>query len=135
MSRRRDTVQERAHELLDEWAQGPREDPPEERTQERVDGGVATMSTPERYAQVQGRFESLDRSVRHVYRMSIDLGEALWRHYGERLDEQECAEKSGLAVRTWRDRLYTARAAFLSAYKMAGGDAREKATEDVAMEG
>lgn len=116
--RRQDPVQKQAHELLDEWAQGPREDPPEERTEERVDGGTAPMSTPERYAQIQGRFESLDRSVRHVYRMSIDLGEAIWRHYGRRMDERECAEQSGLSLRTWRDRLYTARASFLSAYRM-----------------
>ena len=118
MSRRQSGVQQQAHELLDEWAQGPKEQAHDEQITERVDGGQRPMSAPERYFDTQGQFESLDRSVRHVYRMDRDLGLAIWRYYGERKDERECAEQASMAVRTWRDQLYTARAAFLAAYQM-----------------
>jgi len=113
-----DPVQVEAHRLLDEWAQGPQEHPLGERTEERIDGGEAPMSQPERYIEAQGRYESLDRAVRHVYRMSIDLGEAVWCYYGQRNAESECAKRAGMSLRTWRDRLKTARAAFLAAYQM-----------------
>ena len=115
-----DPVQKEAHELLSEWAQGPKERPPMEQSNERVDGGERPASEPERYVEAQGTFLSMDRAVRHVHRMDYRLGGALWAHYAERLDDREASERESMSVRHWRDRLVTARAAFLSAYKMGG---------------
>jgi len=111
------TAQQRAHELLQEWAQGPAENAHDEQITERVDGGQRPLSEPERHAIVQDRYETLDRAVRQVYRMDRELSTLLWRYYGERKNEVRCAEIAGLAKRTWRHRLYTARAAFLAAFQ------------------
>jgi hypothetical protein len=118
MRRREDPVQGKAHRLLDEWAQGPVEAAHDDRIAERVDGGERPLSEPERYALAQGRYESLDRAVRHVYRMDIRLGAAIWAYYAERMSDSDCAARAGDSRRKWRDRLKTARAAFLAAYEM-----------------
>jgi len=127
--RNQDPVQARAHELLQEWASGPVEAHGviEAKAGERVDGDVAVLSKPERYAATQARWNRLERAVRQVRMMSRELGRTLDQHYNDGVDEHECAESAGVGLRTWRDRLHTARAAFLAAYQMSGQSPAETA--------
>lgn len=138
MSRREsgaEKVQSEAHSLLQEWACGGAAALLQDgEMTERIQGDTAHMSGPERYAHAYARWNRLDRSVRQVAQMSRELGQALHDHYGKGMDEQECAEAASLGLRTWRDRLKTARAAFLAAYNMACRPIQDDEAQDMVRE-
>ena len=113
-------MQDDAHDLLQEWASGPHDGPREAQAgMDRVDGGRADMTAPERYAHAHDKWDSLDRAVRHVRAMNRDLGVALEDHYWHGWSKEACADRASLSVRQWRERLDTARSCFIVAYRMA----------------
>jgi len=111
--RRRRTDQERAEELLQEWAHGVEAAlgygfPPAP-TPGRVQNGESTYSSPEQYAHYQHRHERLDRAVRRVGHIDPSLRRILWQCHVSgpwradgRPDTRRMAEEMGVAERTWR---------------------------------
>lgn len=128
-------TQDKAHALLQEWASGHDtvdEHPGQTEETGRVQAPRGWITAPERYAARCTRWNRLDQAVCAVYAMNRDLGECLQRHYNEGKSEDRCADLSSLSLRQWRDRLYTARASFLAAYKMAAALHSEDAMRESA---
>jgi len=120
--RRRRTDQERAEELLQEWAHGVEAAlgygfPPAP-TPGRVQNGESTYSSPEQYAYYQHRHERLDRAVRRVADIDKRWKECLDLQYDERCTSSALmADKMGVSERTFRRMRNAAQLAFLREYK------------------
>lgn len=123
--RRFKTEQDRADELLHEWAGGVEASlgygyPPAP-TPGRVQNSRSSHSAPERYAHDQRRHERLDRAVRRVGEADPRWRGVLWVLYVQRASSTAIiADRMGTSERTCRRWLHNARALFLREFKSIG---------------
>lgn len=132
--RRRPTEQDRAHELLLEWAAGLESAMgygyPAMPVEPSVQGARPEYTDPERYAGEQSQYEALDRAVRQVGLIDPRWRGTLWQQYVQGRvneagmpDEPRMAEDMGVPLATWRKWRDAGRTAFLRAHKgVDGGD-------------
>ena len=119
--RRPKTDQDRADDLLHEWAGGVFNalgyGYPPAPTPGRVQNSRSGNSAPERFAHDQHRHERLDRAVRRVDEIDPRLAGVLRVHYLQGRDTPLGADEMGMSERTYRRWRKAAQHAFLSEYR------------------